>query len=322
MSSPKISVIVPVYNLEKYLEHTLDMLLNQTYKNLEIILVDDGSSDKSPEICDRFAAQNNNIIVIHQKNSGVSAARNAGIAAATGEYIGFCDGDDYIDNDIYEFLYNIAVSDNADIAICGVRIIQPNGSVVNNTKGTHKVWENPEKFISEFFKGKISMSVYTKLFKSEICKQISFPVEYTFNEDKYYCFAAALHAKRISIMDIPKYTYYRHIGSATCIKFSEKFFDAIYISDKIIDIVKDYPSLTESAHANKLTSVLRVYKLMYMRGGLKEFEKEADDIIKYVKSFDKKIAKKYLLRNNYIRYIVLKHCRPAFYIMTKYFDIN
>ncbi len=323
MSNPVISVIVPVYNLEKYLEHTLDILLNQTYDNLEIILIDDGSSDKSPEICDRYAAANDNIIVIHQKNSGVSAARNAGIAAATGEYIGFCDGDDDVDKDMYEFLYNIASSDNADIAICGVRIIQPDGTVRNVAKGTHKIWNSPESFLEEFFRGEITMSVYTKLFKAEICKQIEFPENYKTNEDKYYCFMAAVLANRISINDVSKYTYYRREGSSTLTSFSKKYFDGVSLADKIIEVVGEkYPSLVESAHANKLSTVLRVYKLMYMRGALNGFKNDADNIVKYVKSFDKNLAKKRLTPKNYLRYILIKRCRPAFYLMTKYFDYN
>ena len=115
MYDNKISVIVPVYNIGQYLESSIKSLINQTYRNIEIILVDDGSVDNSPAICDLYAEKDNRIKVIHQKNKGVSAARNAGMRVATGDYIGFCDGDDVPEVDMFEFLMNIAVKDNAEI---------------------------------------------------------------------------------------------------------------------------------------------------------------------------------------------------------------
>lgn len=115
---PLISVIVPVYNVERYLERCLRSLLGQTYRRMEFLLVDDGSTDASGAICDRFAAADNRIRVIHQKNAGVSAARNAGLDAAEGDYIGFCDPDDYIEPDMYEYLFALLLRKDADIAAC------------------------------------------------------------------------------------------------------------------------------------------------------------------------------------------------------------
>ena len=104
-SRPKISVIVPVYNVEKYLDNCINSIVNQTYDNLEILLVDDGSKDNSGSLCDEWALRDNRIKVIHKQNGGASSARNAGLDAATGEYIGFVDADDYIDIDMYEIMY-------------------------------------------------------------------------------------------------------------------------------------------------------------------------------------------------------------------------
>ena len=142
MSNPEISIIVPVHNLEKYIETTVESLLNQTFSDIEIILVDDGSTDSSPMICDKLAEQHGCITAIHQENLGVSVARNTGVAAAKGKYIGFCDGDDTVEPDMYEFLYNLAVKDNADISLCEVRFILPDGSVKNIATGEYKVWDN------------------------------------------------------------------------------------------------------------------------------------------------------------------------------------
>lgn len=116
--APKISVIVPVYKCEAFLEEMLGSLIKQTLREIEIILVDDGSPDKSGEICDKVAKKDNRIIVIHQKNQGAGIARNAGLEKATGEYIGFCDSDDWVDLEMYEKMYEQARTNNADIVRC------------------------------------------------------------------------------------------------------------------------------------------------------------------------------------------------------------
>ena len=115
---PLISIIVPVYNVKNYLEKCLQSICGQTYKNLEIILIDDGSSDGSGELCDLFAQRDGRIKVIHQANAGQSAARNRGLAVAQGEFLGFVDSDDWIEPDMYEFLYHLLKANGADISIC------------------------------------------------------------------------------------------------------------------------------------------------------------------------------------------------------------
>lgn len=321
LNYPKISVIVPIFNLEKYVEDTVNSLLAQTYKNIEIILVDDGSTDNSPEICDCLAEQNENIKIIHQNNLGVSAARNAGVSAASGELIGFCDGDDTVDNDMYEFLYNLIVKDNADIALCNLRVIMPDGSIRNLATDKYKVWDNRKDFLTDFFNGNVKVSVDTKLFKKEICEKIQFPVNYKTNEDKYYCFLASLHAKRISCNDVAKYTYYRRKGSSSFTKFNDKYFDCIKLADKMLDIIKDeYPQLIENAKGNRLAATLRIYKLMCTRNGLENYKSDAEAMINYIKQFDKKSAKKYLSKKDYIRYRVLCTDKKLFLLMTKLID--
>lgn len=126
-----ISVIIPVYNVEKYLHECVDSVLRQTYKNLEIILVDDGSTDSSGKICDEYAEKDNRIIVIHKKNEGPSKTRNAGLERATGKYIYFLDSDDYIENNALELLFNIAESNQADLVFFDARSFSDNGAEIN-----------------------------------------------------------------------------------------------------------------------------------------------------------------------------------------------
>lgn len=118
-----ISVIIPVYNIEKYLDRCLESIINQSYTNLEIILIDDGSTDNSGKICDDYKNQDNRIIVVHKKNEGVSQARNLGISIATGEFLSFVDGDDTVEKDMFLTLINNAYKYNADFSCCGVRFI-------------------------------------------------------------------------------------------------------------------------------------------------------------------------------------------------------
>ena len=126
MKSDLISIIVPVYKVEKYIDECIKSIINQTYTNLEIILIDDGSPDNCGKICDEYAKNDKRIKVIHQKNMGQSVARNVGLEYAKGDYIGFVDSDDYIKNNMFEVLHNNLVSYNADISICNIIKVKNN----------------------------------------------------------------------------------------------------------------------------------------------------------------------------------------------------
>ena len=131
MRTPLISVIIPVYNVEKYLRRCLDSVIAQTYQNLEIICVDDGSIDDSGKICDQYAVRDARIKVIHQENQGLSAARNRGIDAADGEYIAFVDSDDYILEDMFERLYIALTCFNTMYVTCGFNAVDPDGKILD-----------------------------------------------------------------------------------------------------------------------------------------------------------------------------------------------
>ena len=120
---PLISIIVPIYKVEKYLNKCVESLINQNYTNLEIILVDDGSPDLCPQMCDEYQMKYNNVVVVHKENGGLSSARNAGIAIAKGQYMGFVDSDDYVEKNMFSELYEQMKRENADIGICGINVI-------------------------------------------------------------------------------------------------------------------------------------------------------------------------------------------------------
>ena len=137
---PKVSVIILVYNVEAYLKQCLDSVINQTLKDIEIILVDKESPDNCPKICDDYAKKDKRIKVIHQKNKGLSGARNTGMEFATGEYIAFIDSDDWIEKTMLQTLFSTAEKHNSDVAVCNVNLCYPNGKVENK-----KYWKRKTK---------------------------------------------------------------------------------------------------------------------------------------------------------------------------------
>lgn len=182
-----ISVIVPVYNMEKYLDRCMQSVLGQTYQNLEIILVDDGSTDASPQMCDEYAVKDDRVKVVHKQNGGLSDARNAGLAIATGTYIGYVDSDDWIETDMYERMHAACVENHAEVAICRYASVFPDRTL---TAGTDRLYvfnreELVDKYISDDDNVIIYNSVWSKLFHRSIVDGEIFPVGHN-SEDIMY----------------------------------------------------------------------------------------------------------------------------------------
>lgn len=215
-NSIKISVIVPIYNVEKYLSRCVNSILNSNYKNLEIILVDDGSTDSCGCICDEYKKKDNRIRVIHKKNGGLSDARNKGIDMATGDYISFVDSDDAIDNDMFDYLLKILLENQCDISVCNYITFStmelPRSSQKNSNRNL-KVYTN-EKALDILLDGKISHSDYAwnKLYKRDLFKNIRYPVGRKM-EDIGTTYKLYYIAKKIVIGDAIKYYYYQRNNS-------------------------------------------------------------------------------------------------------------
>lgn len=212
-----ISVIVPVYNVENYLEKCVDSILNQTYKNLEIILVDDGSTDNCGKMCDEYAKKDGRIKVIHKQNGGLSDARNAGIDIAQGEFIGFIDSDDYIHLQMYEILYNAIIEANADVAKCDFKDVYANDDNVFDNVDIikSKVYTNQELITGYFFKDYIwefAISACVKLYRKEIFNNLRFPKGRLY-EDYYIKYDILTRANKVVIVDQVLYYYFHRDGS-------------------------------------------------------------------------------------------------------------
>lgn len=249
-----ISIIVPVYNVEKYLDQCIESILNQSYQKLEIILVDDGSTDNSGLICDKYKKRDKRIQVIHKKNGGQSSARNYGLNIAKGCYIGFVDSDDWIEQNMYEILHeNICLYD-ADIATCSYILEYKENSISVATfkKPIVKLFEKKDEkmLLKSFLNHKLYCSgPCDKLYRKNIFNNIRFP-ENQFYEDNYIVLEVMLKAKRIVVGDGKYYHYRQNINSTTKSYSEKKYQDAIKAEMHNIEIVKQfYPDLVKCAYA-------------------------------------------------------------------------
>lgn len=203
---PLISIIVPVYNVKNYLEKCLQSICGQTYKNLEIILIDDGSSDGSGELCDLFAQRDGRIKVIHQTNAGQSAARNRGLAVAQGELLGFVDSDDWIEPDMYEFLYHLLKENGADISICSHYIETAVKTRVKHSSGQFSSFSREEAIRTLVEDKRIRNYMWDKLYKRQLFAGIYFPVNRVF-EDIAVSYQIFYKTQKVVMQDCPKYHY-------------------------------------------------------------------------------------------------------------------
>jgi glycosyltransferase involved in cell wall biosynthesis len=209
-----ISVIVPVYKVEKYLDRCVSSIVNQTYKNLEIILVDDGSPDNCPQKCDEWAEKDSRIKVIHKENGGLSSARNAALDIARGDYIGFVDSDDYIALDMYEKLVGILSVCEVEIVTFGCHKVDENGNIISSTEKIIECDLTSENALKELLKTNINNYMWNKIFKSVIFKEIRFPENRVW-EDMAICYKLFLLSEKIYCYPQELYFYYINTNSIT-----------------------------------------------------------------------------------------------------------
>lgn len=260
-----ISVIVPVYNSENYLSECIDSLINQTYKNFELILVDDGSTDKSARMCDEYAIKDSRIKVVHKENGGVSSARNVGLQLSQGEYIQFVDSDDYVKPEFLSILINSIEQNNSQISVCKASTIHINGT---KSKSKSKVSENitlDRKEATSFLFNEMNNALWNKLISKDAIKDIIFEEGCTFGEDPYFLIQVLNNCERVSFVADELYCYRKNEGSITTTKFSEKKFDQVYFKDKMYYFIQEYfPDLIPLAKKWRFTSRLNICRMLYL----------------------------------------------------------
>lgn len=278
---PLVSVIIPVYNVEQYLYECIDSVVAQTYTNLEIILVDDGSTDGSGKICDEYAEKDERILVMHKKNEGVSSARNSALEISTGTYVAFIDADDYVDSNFINKLYMALFNNNVDIAICGYEKIGGLDLVSGNTTTKYRT----EKIVLEksgrlntgklwfhaFDTNFVGCYLWNKLFKKKFLDKMQFDRELCIGEDMIYLAQYLKNVNDAYYINEPLYKYRINCNSAlnttnvlakdTVIKKIESAIEATEILDSLIqkekNVLKYYVS-----YRKVRTSVWCIFKMV------------------------------------------------------------
>lgn len=240
MNQPLISVIVAIYNVEEYLPKCIESILNQTYKNIELILVIDGSPDNSLNICNQYAEKDGRIKVIEKENGGQATARNKALDIAMGDYIGFIDGDDWIEPEMYQTLYEVASNESADVVQCGWYKVDPDGRKVcpypNEYKKVLSSDEALESLI-DFPEFPLNTSVCSKLFKSEVAQHFRFSPVRAYEDDEYI-FKTVSYANKIVCLNTPLYDYLNRENSTMTAKFNMNKIALVTIQKNICDYLR------------------------------------------------------------------------------------
>ena len=243
----KISVIIPVYNVEKYLSACMESIIHQTYKNLEIILVNDGSTDSCPQICEEYAAKDNRIKVIHKKNGGLSDARNSGLEIATGEFISFVDSDDLLSLDFCQRLLDALIESDADIVECDFVKFEEETEEINEVEETDFELFNTLTALELLIKDYIQPMVWNKLYRRQVLENIKFPIG-KIHEDVFWTYRVLGNAKRIVKIKKKMYWYRQQAKSIMGMKYSLQRLDAVEALEERIEYMKEFfPSLENLA---------------------------------------------------------------------------
>ena len=288
-----ISIIIPVYNVEQYLEACMKSILNQTYQHIEVILVDDGATDSSGKMCDYYATVDKRVKVIHKKNGGLSDARNKGISQASGEYIMFVDSDDIVSPDFVEYLWNLLEYTSADIAICDPVHCYPGKSCNFEPETLRKVFKPEEAIVEMLYQKSFLVAAWGKLYKKECFKDIFFPYGMLF-EDSAIMYKVFDKTQKIVYGNAKLYGYMHRDGSITTKTFSKKDCDILIICDQLTEYMSSRSKkLQNAACSYQAAAAFRIY-MNAPRNGMFESEiKKSQQLLK--------VNRKLLMQDPYIR---------------------
>ena len=289
MQDKLISVVLPIYNVEDYLERCIKSVLNQTYKNFEIILVDDGSTDGSAELCDYYAEIENKVCVIHKKNGGLSEARNTGTMLAKGDYITYIDSDDYVDKDYIEYLYNLVKKYNTKVALCTHTVVFENGKKIVYGNGKDSEVLDAYNCIKRMlYNDVVDTSAWAKLYDIELARKILYPQGKIF-EDIATTYKFFLASGEIACGYSSKYYYMIRKNSIVGSSFNIKKLELIDMTDSMArDILQVYPDMKAAVLRRRVYSRFSTLNQML---DTKECSKEKKEIIQFIKNNGNKILK-------------------------------
>lgn len=319
MNTNLISVIVPAYNIVDYLPRCLDSILNQTYSDLEVIVISDGSTDGTNEVIKKYAEKDSRIVPVFKDNSGVSDTRNRGLDIAKGEYIGFVDGDDYIEPDMYETLLRNLLESDADISHCGYQRVFPSSVDYYYNTGKRVIQDN-QKGIRDIIVGDyVEPGLWIKLYRKEILKNVRMPKDIKINEDVLFNFYAFCNSNKSIYEDKPFYHYILRKGSASTSKVNDnKLFDPIKVRREIFEYSckhynKDIQSL---AYTRYLGSVIFLYRTIHANN-LAEKQDMAGQYKRAIKSIKQKFT---LSKRTKIEKFLFFYLTPLHMFIYKIYD--
>lgn len=281
--TPLVSIVIPVYNVAEYLEGCMESVLQQTYKTLEIILVDDGSTDESGNLCDIYGQKDDRVKVVHKPNGGLSDARNEGIDIATGEYLYFLDSDDLIPEEAIDILVNIAEKSNCDVVIAGLQKFEDHVDKVSLSNQKFETVDHEEAMKRMFLHNGIGHEAWGKLYKRCLWKDIKFPVGKLY-EDYASIYHVIAMCNSVSITQQKLYYYRIRQGSIMNTKIKNKELQILDVSNQVTGYIKEsFPNLKEYAEYLQLVTYLKTMKRI-LDGGFNQYTEEQKIIMDYANS--------------------------------------
>lgn len=309
----EVSVIVPVFNIGQYLEKCIKSLINQSiFDNMEIILVNDGSIDKSADICNAYSREYENITLYEQDNSGVSAARNAGIKLAKGKYIGFVDGDDYVEADFFESMLGEIKQDDNQLVVFDYFIDLPNGKqYAYRNNYPRKKW-NGNSLMKDFLGGYVGQNLFDKLYVTDLVKDIEFDSNIRIGEDFLFIFEYILKVNKASGVFAPGYHYVQREGSAMNVKFNEKMFDPLIASERILNWAQENSEFYDYAYAYHIHTAYKLLERAYKSGEYVQYKEKIKQCGSLIKNYSFIKAKKYLSKKQFIGFMLMRISPKAY----------
>lgn len=279
-----ISIIIPVYNVEEFIDKCIKSVINQTYKDLEIILVDDGSPDNCGNICDKYAKEDQRIKVIHKENGGLSDARNIGIHNATGKYITFIDSDDYVELDYIEYLYGLIQKYNVDISFCGYTVCYENRKHKTKALSKEYKYSKMQAYKEILYAKNFEVSAWAKMYLTEHFKDICYPKGKIF-EDNDTTYKLIDKNEFVAVGFESKYNYMIRTESITKKEFTEKQLYLIEASDHMCNYLSKYKQLSKAVTRKRCVARISTFNRMINASNRnrKEEEKLRKEILSYKK---------------------------------------
>lgn len=310
MENQLISIIVPIYNVEKYLKQCIESIISQTYRNIEIILVDDGSPDNCGKICDEYSQKDKRIIVLHKENGGLSDARNKGIDIAKGDYLTFVDSDDFVNIDYIEKLYNSIKFNNTKLAQCGISKVDENNEIIEKLNYEKNQIKTSHEILNELYGKRLieNVVVWNKMYAKELFENIRFPVG-KIHEDEFTTYKIFYSVDKISLLSDCLYNYRQTNESIIGKKFNKKRLNLLEALEERMDFFKNRNEI--DLYEKTLKFYIEQLRLYYIK--VKKYVENSKEI-------QQDIKRKYKIE--YKKFVKIKSKKTKEILKAKIFYIN